>query len=204
MKRWTQFALALVATLSMACGGGNDRANDRAAAPAGGTAGAAGTAGSAGAPDADFIQDQLADGDAEVALGRLVQERATNPQVKEFGEMMVQDHQKAGAELKQIAGKHNITVEGKEANEHNDAREKLSKLSGAEFDREYMKTMVDDHEKAVNDVERKAENADNPEVRQWASKSLPTLRQHLERARQIQETLEKGDSGAGARKPGDR
>lgn len=202
MKRWTQFALALVATVSIACGGDNTRANDTARP--GGTAGAAGTAGSAGAPDADFIQDQLADGDAEVALGRLVQDRATNPQVKEFGQMMVSDHQKAGADLKEIAGKHNIAVESKEHSEHNDLRERLSKLTGAEFDREYIEAMVDDHEKAVNDVEKKAENADNPEIRQWASKTLPTLRQHLERAKQIQQTLEQSESGAGAKKPGDR
>ena len=200
MKRWSQIALALVASVTLACGGGNDTANDRAAAPAGGTAGAAGTAGSAGGADQEFIQDQLADGDAEIALGRLVQERATNPQVKEFGQMMVRDHQQAGTELKQIASKHNITPAGKEHNEHNDMRERLTKLSGAEFDREYMEAMVDDHEKAVNDVERKAENADNPEIRQWASKTLPTLRQHLERARQIQQKLEQG----GAQKSGDR
>jgi putative membrane protein len=202
MKRWTQFALALVAMVSIACGGDNTRAND--SATPGGTAGAAGTAGSAGAPDADFIQDQLADGDAEVALGRLVEDRATTPQVKEFGQMMVSEHQKAGAELKEIASKHNIAIESKEHSEHNDLRERLSKLSGAEFDREYIEAMVDDHEKAVNDVEKKAENADNPEIRQWASKTLPTLRQHLERAKQIQQTLEQGESGAGAKKPGDR
>jgi putative membrane protein len=203
MKRWTQFALALVATVSIACGGDGNQPNDRAATPAGGgTAGTAGTAGSAGAPDAGFIQDQLAEGEAEIALGKLVQERATNPQVKEFGQMMVRDHQKAGAELKQLASKHNITMEGKDHGDHADVQERLAKLSGAEFDREYMKAMVDDHQDAVNEVERKAENADNPEVRQWASKTLPTLRQHLEQARQIQEKLEQ--QGSGARKSGDR
>lgn len=199
MKRWNQIALALVATAAFACGG--DSPNDRTAT--GGTAGAAGTAGSAANAEADFVQEQLADGDAEVALGRLAQERATNPQVKEFAKMMVSDHQKAGEDLKQIASKHNITPDPGKHNDHNDLREKLSKLSGAEFDREYMDAMVDDHEKAVKDVEGKAENSDNPEVRQWASKALPTLRQHLERAKQIHENLD-NNAGTGARKPGDR
>lgn len=203
MKRWTQFALALVAAVSIACGGDGNRTNDRAAAPApGGTAGTAGTAGSAAAPDAGFIQDQLAEGEAEIALGKLVQERAANQQVKEFGQMMVRDHQKAGAELKELASKHSITMERKDHGDHADVQERLAKLSGAEFDREYMKAMVDDHQDAVNEVERKAENADNPEVRQWASKTLPTLRQHLEQARQIQEKLDQ--QGSGARKSGDR
>ena len=186
MKQWTQFALAVAAAVTLACGDANR--NDTIA---GGTAGTAGTTGAAANVDRDFIEDMLADGHAEVALGQLVQERAARPEVKEFGQMMVRDHQKAGAELKQIAGKHNIQVDGGEHGDHNDLRERLSKLSGAEFDREYMKAMVDEHEKAVNDVEKKAANADNPDVRQWASQTLPTLRQHLERARQIQEGLDK-------------
>ena len=203
MKRWSwsQIALALVATVAMACGGSDTR-NDRAAS--GGTAGAAGTAGSAGSAEEGFVKEQLADGDAEVALGRLAQERATSPQVKDFAKMMVADHQKAGEDLKQIASKHNIAPDPDKHDDHNDVRERLTKLTGAEFDREYMQAMVDDHQKAVNDVEGKAENSDNPEVRQWASKALPTLRQHLERAKQIQESLDKDTAGAGARKPGDR
>jgi putative membrane protein len=60
-----------------------------------------------------------------------------------------------------------------------------------EFDREYMKAMVDEHEKAVDDVEAKAEKADNDHVKEWAAKTLPTLKKHLEEARQIQESLEK-------------
>ena len=119
MKRWNQIALALVATAAFACGG--DSPNDRTAT--GGTAGAAGTAGSAANAEADFVQEQLADGDAEVALGRLAQERATNPQVKEFAKMMVSDHQKSGEDLKQIASKHNITPDPGKHNDHNDLRE---------------------------------------------------------------------------------
>lgn len=191
MKRWTQFALAVVAAVSLACGDGNRNANDTAAAPGAGTPGAAGTAGASANGDRDFIEDMVADGDAEVELGRLAEQRATRPEVKEFAQMMARDHQEAGAELKQIAGKHNIQPAAGDHDDHKDLSQRLSKLSGAEFDREYMKAMVDDHEKAVNDVEKKAEDADNPEIRQWASKALPTLRQHLERARQIHENLDK-------------
>ena len=188
MKRWTQFALACVAVVSIACGDGNR--NDTASTPpAAGTEGAAGTAGAANI-DRDFIEDQLADGHAEVQLGQLVQQRAMRPEVKEFGQMIVRDHEKAGAELKQIASKHNVQIGEGEKNEHNDLHERLSKLKGAEFDREYIEAMVEEHEEAVNEVERQAENADNPEIRQWAQKTLPTLRQHLERAQQIQKNLE--------------
>lgn len=188
MKRGTYFALACVATVTIACGDGNRNDNR------GGTPGAAGTAGSSLSGDSEFVEDQLADGDAEVELGRLAEERATNPEVKEFARMMLQDHRKAGTELKQIASKHNVQPDEGEKNEHNDVRERLSKLSGREFDREYLKTMVEDHEEAVNEIEKKAEHADNPEVRQWASKTLPTIKQHLERAKQIQKSLEQQHS----------
>jgi putative membrane protein len=185
MKRWTYFALACVAVVSIACGDGTR--NDTAGRP--GTEGAAGTTGAANV-DRDFIQDQLGDGNAEVELGRLAEQRATRPEVKEFAQTIVREHEKAGAELKQIATKHNIPADTGEQKEHNDLRERLSKLSGAEFDREYIDAMVEEHQEAVNEVERKAENADNPDLRQWASKTLPALRQHLERAQQIQKNLE--------------
>jgi putative membrane protein len=123
-----------------------------------------------------------------VELGRLAQQRATRPEVKEFAEMAIRDHEKAASELKQIASKHNIPMDTGEQNEHNDLRERLSKLSGEEFDREYVKTMVEEHKEAVNELERKA-NDENPEVRQWASNTLPTVRQHLERAQQIEKSL---------------
>jgi putative membrane protein len=74
---------------------------------------------------------------------------------------------------------------------HKDVRDRLAKLSGVEFDREYIKAMVDDHEKAVKDAEDKADKADNDHVKQWAAKAIPTLKKHLETAKNIQDTLDK-------------
>lgn len=185
MKRWTQLTFALVTAVTLVACGGNDRANaDRDNAPAVGTAGTANNA-----PDRDFVQEQLADGNAEVELGRLAQEKATRPEVREFGQMMVRDHTQAGEELRQIASKHNIQPAEADTGDHKDLHEKLTKATGAEFDREYIDAMVDDHEKAVNDVQEKAEDSDDPDVKQWAAKTLPTLKQHLERAKQIKENL---------------
>jgi putative membrane protein len=188
MKRWTQFTLALVATAPLIACGGDDRretaAND-ANPPA------VGTAGTAADIDRDFIQEQIADGQAEVELGRLAQERAANAQVKEFAQMMVRDHTQAGSELKQIAARHNLQPATGEHDDHRDLQQRLAKLNGAEFDREYINAMVDDHEKAVSAVEDKTEGNENADVKQWAAKTLPTLRQHLDRAKQIKETLDR-------------
>lgn len=178
MKKWMQLPLALAMVGALAC--------DRADRPDG----AVGTTGSESGVDRDFIEDQLADGNAEIELGRLAQERARNPQVREFAGMMVTDHRKAGDELKEIATRHNIRMEAEDGqDDHNDLHERLAKLSGAEFDREYMDAMVDDHQKAVDAVKEKAEDAENPEIKRWASSTLPSLQQHLDRAKQIQSSL---------------
>lgn len=176
MKQWMQLPLALAMVGALAC----DRA-DR-------NSGAVGTSGTGGI-DRDFIEDQLAAGNAEVELGRLAQERTKNPQVREFAGMMVSDHRKAGDQLKELASRHNLQMPAETHDEHQDLHEKLSKLSGSEFDREYIDAMVDDHEKAVDAVKDKADDADSAAIKQWAASTLPSLRQHLERAKQIQSSL---------------
>lgn len=192
MKKWLYVPLALVLMGGVAC----DR-NDRPATA--NDTGVAGTTGTSGTSDSDlgmdrgFVEDQLEDGDAEVRLGRLAQERASNPDVRAFAEMMVRDHSKAGEALKRIAARHNIRMEAAaDHGSHHSVHERLSKLAGAEFDREYMDAMVTDHGKAVNALEDKAEDSKNSEVKQWAATTLPTVKQHLERAKMIQQNLRAG------------
>jgi putative membrane protein len=191
MKRWNQIALALcVAAATTACAG--DRPADTTDVPATDTP-AVGTSGRDAnvAADGAFIDQMIADGNAEVELGRLVEQKSKNREVREFAAMMIEDHTQAGTELKQVAANANVTPRGdKHAEDHNDLRERLGKLSGAEFDREYIKAMVDDHQEAVDAVEDKADGAQNDHVQQWAAKTLPTLKKHLEQAKQIQEKLQ--------------
>ncbi len=183
MRRAVQTILGLgLAVTVVACS--DNRPND--ADP-----NAVGTSGLAANADRDFIQDQLEDGNREVVLGRLAAERATNPQVKEFGQTMVTDHQSAGEELRQVASRNKVTLEADNDGDDDlrDLNEKLSKLSGREFDLEYMAAMVEDHKKAVEDVEEKAEGSDNAEIKQWATKALPKLRAHLQTAERLHESL---------------
>jgi putative membrane protein len=200
MKCWTKFMLAAsFAVATAACAGDRtpETARDETAKPA--DPSAVGTSGAAkadanrepGMTDRNFVEDMAADGQAEVELGKLAQQKASNKQVKNFAAMMVRDHTKAAAELRTVATQANIDLSTVDRDHGKDVRDRLTKLSGGEFDREYIKTMVDEHEKAVNDVEGKADRSDNDHVRQWAAKTLPTLKKHLDEARQLQETLEK-------------
>ena len=187
MTRWTQAALGMSLAASMVACNSERRASDNTAAGRDNPA-AVGTAG-AGA-DRDFIQDQREDGQAEVALGQIAAERATHPEVKQFGQQMVRDHQMAGDELRQAAQAANAQVPPAELDgDHKDHQEELLKLSGTEFDRKYIDIMVNEHEEAVNELEKKVDS-DNPQIRQWATKTLPTVRQHLEHAKQLDKTLE--------------
>jgi putative membrane protein len=201
MKQWMRLggvmAFALVAT---ACAGDDARnTNDTAATPPAArdnaTAGTSGTADQRA--DQEFVRKHLAMGEHEIELGKLAQQKGTHPEVKRFGEMMVRDHQMAGQELKQVLGQTTTGTAGEtartdtaDADNHRENAEELRKLSGREFDEKYIDQMVDDHQKAVDDLEGKSENASNAAVKQWASKTLPKVQQHLDRAKTIQETLQ--------------
>jgi putative membrane protein len=189
MSLLKQLAFAtIVATSVVACTANDEPANQRGT---GATPGATGTAGAADNVDREFLQNITAANQREIALGQLALQKATNPSVREFAEMMVRDHQQAGDELRQVLSKHTIQLPVS-TDDTNDARERLADLTGAEFDREFMNTMVDEHEKAVEMVRDEAEDNDtHADIRQWASKTLPTLQQHLDRAKQLDEMLER-------------
>lgn len=188
MKRLIQFTAAVAMAAAVSACDNTPDANRTT-----GTGGTVGTTGSMAA-DREFVEEQIAMGTAEIELGRLAQERGTHADVKEFGAMMVRDHQAAGDELKPIAAKVNTgetAARNTDRDEHQEELEELSKLSGKDFDRKYIEEMIDDHEEGIKDLEGKAENAASPEVKQWASKTLPKMREHLERARTIKQTLDR-------------
>ncbi len=195
MKRWANMLLAVCVTAA-AAGCAGDRATTAGEQPVGtsGTADAkkADADHKADRSDRDFVGDMLAEGRAEVSLARLAQQKAANRQVKDFAMMMIRDHQRTAADLKMLASHVHIDMSKVDADtDHGKAtHERLTKLSGMEFDREYMKAMIEDHERAVRDADDKADDADNDHVRQWAARALPTLEKHLEMAKDIRRSLE--------------
>ncbi|HKG22972.1 MAG TPA: DUF4142 domain-containing protein, partial [Blastocatellia bacterium] len=99
------------------------------------------------------------------------------------------------AELKQVASRKNVTLPAELDSKHRDLMDRLGKLSGPEFDRAYMNEMLEDHVKDVSEFERVSAQAQDADVKGFAAKTLPTLREHLEMARAIQGRV------AGATKP---
>src|SRR3954468_16534897 len=104
--------------------------------------------------DEEFAQKAAGGGQAEVQLGQLASEKATNPKVKEFAQRMVSDHGQANQQLEQIAGNKKLDLPKMLPTEAQEEHDKLSKLSGAQFDKEYMRFMVEDHQKDVKEFQQ--------------------------------------------------
>ena len=119
---------------------------------------------------------------AEVELGKLAEQHAASDQVKQFGRKMTTDHQKANEQLKKIAAAKGINLPADMSSGDRREFDKLQKKTGADFDREYMKDMVSDHKKDMKDFQSAAKSAEDPEIKNFASSTLPTLQQHLEMA----------------------
>ena len=139
--------------------------------------------------DTKFAKDAAAGGMAEVKLGQLAQEKSSNDAVKNFAKRVVDDHSKAGEHLKEVAAKNNITLPSRLKAQDQTTYEKLSKLSGAAFDRAYARDMVNDHTKDVGDFRKEASNGKNDDIKNFASQTLPTLEDHLKMAREVLHTV---------------
>ncbi len=134
--------------------------------------------------DAKFIKGAAEGNLAEVKLGELAQQRAASDSVKEFGKRMATDHQKAYDELSQVASQKGVAMPTALDRGHQRRYDKLAKLSGADFDRAYMKEMVRDHDKDVKAFQKEANAGKDPDVKAWASRTLPTVQEHQQLAKQ--------------------
>jgi putative membrane protein len=139
--------------------------------------------------DATFAIKAAQGGMAEVKLGQLAVQKASNPGVKSFGQRMVDDHSKANEQLKSIAGKDSMTLPNTLGAKDQELYNKLSTLSGGEFDRAYMKAMVKDHEEDIKEFQKEASKGTNPGIKNFASTTLPTLQEHLQMAKSTEQKL---------------
>jgi putative membrane protein len=162
-------------------------------------AGASSQAASAANADHQFVMEAAQGGMAEVELGQLASDKAQSSDVKQFAQRMVTDHGKANDELKTLAQSKNITLPTDAGAKHKATRDRLSKLSGAAFDRAYMQEMVADHRKDVNEFEKESKSGKDPDVKSWAAKTLPTLHEHMQMAQSASRSAV-GTSGSDATK----
>ncbi len=142
--------------------------------------------------DYRFLASAARGGMEEVQLGQLAEQKAANTAVRDFGQRMVTDHNKANEELRQLASQKGAMLPTQLSHLENYRVEHLQKLSGPDFDRAYAKDMVKDHQKDVREFEKASRDLTDPDLKAWAQKTLTTLQQHLQLAQNL-------DAGAKAK-----
>jgi putative membrane protein len=135
--------------------------------------------------DQSFLKEAVAGGLAEVELGQLAAQKSSNPEVKKFAERMVTDHSKANDQLKEIVAQKGIDLPAEPSAKHKATKESLSKLQGDEFDKAYMSNMLSDHKKDVAAFRKESTEGKDPQLKEFATKTLPTLEDHLKEAESI-------------------
>jgi len=159
--------------------------------------------------DQKFVTEASASGLAEVNLSNLALKMASRREVKEFAQRMIVDHTKANEELLSVVNKKGMRASLNMPMTHRALAERLSRLTGEDFDRTYMQQMLKDHEDAVKLFESESRSGQDADLKALASKTLPTLKMHLEMARKLTGNKGSGDKGSsdkssGEKRPGDR
>ncbi len=180
MKRLINVVVIAVALIGTVVG------QEPSARPAQDSAGA-----KAATADALFMRTAAIDGLAEVEHGRLATQNAAAADVKQFAQRMVDDHSKAGEELKALAADKQVTLPTELDQKHRAMQDKLAKLKGGAFDKAYMSHMVMAHQQAVALFQGEARAGKDSDAKAWAAKTLPVLQEHYKLARDVNAAMVK-------------
>ena len=136
--------------------------------------------GVAGKDVSDFVTAAANAGMAEVQMGQYASQYATDPRVKRFGSMMVEDHTKANQELKSLASARNIAVPSDVSDDEKKHMTELTQKKGKDFDKSYIDMMMDGHKKVISNFEKAASNLSDSTIKNFAQQTLPVLQKHLD------------------------
>jgi putative membrane protein len=148
--------------------------------------------------DQTFVDGAATGGKAEIELGRMAERKGGIEAVKVFGRQMVQDHSKADDQLASVAKKDGFALPTKLDPKDQATSDKLAKESGATFDRDYAKAAVDTHKDAAALFERESSGGQNPDVKKFASDTLPMIQHHLQMAQAMAANMNRGTPQARA------
>ena len=139
--------------------------------------------------DRSFVEKATIGGMTEIQASKLAQEKGSAPAVKEYAQHMITEHTEAAAELTKIASAKSVTPPGTLDSAHKKDVDKLSKLSGADFDKAYVKQMVADHKTTVSLFEKESKSGKDADLQAFAGKTLPKLQEHLQSIQGIQDKM---------------
>lgn len=134
--------------------------------------------------DRDFMEKAAKASMSEVAISRVAAARTSNPDVRRFAQMMIEDHETAIEQLNELARAYGVSLPAKDP-----YPEKWEKRDAKNFDREYLDQIVDDHQKVVNLFEKQANDGEDAKTVAYARKHLPKMQQHLQHALDLKRAL---------------
>ena len=136
--------------------------------------------------DKSFLKDAAEGGNAEVSGSQVALAQSGNADVKAFAQMMVDDHGKAGTELKGLADQKGVKVSDTPSITQKTEIKLLSERKGSSFDQHYAESIgVKDHQSTIKLFQKEIDKGSDADVKAWASKTLPTLQHHLEAAQAL-------------------
>jgi len=133
--------------------------------------------------DQKFVQDAAKGGMMEVHMGQLGMERGASPAVKSLSQHLINDHKAANQELAALAKQKGVSLPGDDAQMA--ASMPFANKTGDDFDKAFARSAVEDHQKDIAEFEKEASSGNDPDLKNWASKTLPTLRAHLAEAQSL-------------------
>jgi putative membrane protein len=137
----------------------------------------------------NFAQEAASGGMMEVQLGNIAQKNSKNKDIQDYGKMLVDDHTTANNNLKDIAAKKNINLPNNVTSDQQDKIDKLSKETGSEFDKDFISMAVDDHQNDIDKFKKAEDNIQDPDLKDFIAKTLPTLQKHLDKAKEIKKKM---------------
>lgn len=143
--------------------------------------------------DKQFVTKAAAAGLAEVEAGRLAMEKASSDGVRQFAETIVEDHARANEQLQSIASQKNLAMPTEPDAAERKKMAKLQTLSGEAFERAFLKNEREDHQESIELFSKQAKSGTDPDLRKFASDTLPKLQQHLQHVEALQK--QQGASG---------
>ncbi len=191
MKKFFAILFSLVFALGISFAAGAQQSSDQHTnTPMGTSSSTQSSTGNLSKADMKFLRDVGKDNNFEIQASQLAAQKASNPEVKDFAQKLVNDHTQLSNDLSSLAQNKGVTLSSSTL-EKRDQKElnTLNKYSGKKFDREYMKDMVKDHKEDIKDFQKEAKNGKDSDLQSFASNHISALQGHLSMAQDLEKRV---------------
>jgi putative membrane protein len=143
-----------------------------------------------------FLQEAIRGNAAEVKMGELAKAQGQSKDVRDYGQMLIDDHSKANQKAMAVAKSMNVTAPAEPTAKQKQEHDAMAKMSGSQFDSMFINHMVQDHQEDIGKYTAQAQSGDSSKVTDYAKETLPTLRSHLSKAQSIESKLASNDTSS--------